>query len=430
MAGSKTKKIGKKKKRARSPSPERSSVREGTNRMVLGRQRTVGPITYSSTTELLKDLTKLPTGSSVVAPSWKVGAPSGILKTYTDDDMDEAHDGERRRTLINLKSGDLNRKPTFYSEVFHTGGGKNDGKPQGPHTVAHAFNELMVEGLKESNKSKEPDGIRAAFLALLRSSTEVEEFVKKIMPSYETDLTASGVRAAAELYQIEYGRMINKLNKVTAADTDDISALYTEISSLMNLDPASTYGWDQATPFSKASKELAGKGEAAGISWLQRAKGIYDVGTTSADEKARQTLQMARALTRLLDLPSGLSGDFSAAVKELQDKRLKLFFNDDTLVKDIRDLFDNQKFKDWIDADQRMWQISNKKKPGPTDIANMARAAIDSQTKYHALQTDLKWTPSGSINLPSQLSVSNNTRDTFLKAKLGATEFAKLKAIG
>lgn len=102
---------------------------------------------------------------------------------------------------------------------------------------------------------------------------------------------------------------------------------------------------------------------------------------------------MAKALTRLLDLPGGLSSDFKSAAEDLQDKRLKQFFNDDGLVMDFKGLFKNQKFKDWVEADEQMWESSNKK--GWAAELATAKAAIDSQAKYHALQSSLGFTVGG-----------------------------------
>lgn len=290
----------------------------------------------------------------------------------------------------------------------------------------------MIDKLKHKNTSNEPNGIRDVFEKLLRSSEEVEDFIEKIKPGYGTDPNAGGIRAAAELYRHEYGRMIYKLNKLTTSprpDPKEIDRLYTELSSLLNLDPASTYGWTNAKPFGKASTELAGKGEGPGKNWLEDAKYNYDHPTVTNDKEAAK-LKMARALTRLLDLPTGLATGFNTAVEDLQERRLNLYFNNNKLVSDIKALFGKPTFQAWVTEDEKMRRLANATKFTASVALNTAKAALASQANYEILQTaeGIK-PPYDKISPPSKLDGSNTTQMTNLQSGLTSAEFTKLKWI-
>lgn len=425
---------GKRKKGERSSSPGRTTATDGKTRFVLARTKTMdGKIIFRTIKDYQSDKSLLGTNRKLVSPDWIASGPKpvGVERTIDDTEITEPSSkrsrtknrNATRRTLVNDNKGSLDRKPTFYSEVYHDGGGKNDGKPQGPHTVAHTFNENVIEKIRENNASNEPAGIRNTFSKLLRYPKDVEELVLKLVPDYITDPKKSGIRAAVELYQIEYGRMISKLNRLnSSSDEAEFKTLYNEISSLMNLDPVSTYGWQNASQFRKNSKELAGKGEGPGMNWLKNAEEKYEDAKRIGDndEMVRQKMQMAKALhNRLFDLPDNLSKDFKDAAKERFYNLLKEYFGNDALFKEITGYLENEKFLAWAEADETMWDSLK-----GNEIVK-AKNALESQKKYEELQKSLGINTKGKIILPSVFTSENKRRDDTLESILGKEDFDK-----
>lgn len=281
----------------------------------------------------------------------------------------DSFDEGARELKVGQKLASKARMPTFYSERFlsvDTPGAKNLGTDQGPHTVAHALNELVLEAYSQQGKVRgieARDALRKAFDDLIRPPDEVETLVAHLVPDYAhgTGDIARGARAGLDGYRQEHGLLMKYLGD---ADADALSSnlqvtqAFQRMSALMNLDPASTYGWHR--PDRASDAELAGKGEGYALERLKTeiAQGKSD----NAERRRVATLRVAKELRGwLLDLPDGIDDTHREAIEAIQQPRIRALLEGTGLHADaVIGHFGDGRFLAWVSAEKLMRDAQGK----------------------------------------------------------------------
>jgi hypothetical protein len=346
-----------------------------------------------------------------------------------------------RFMVVGSTKADPPRMPTFYAERFTKildPTKTNAGVPQGPHTVAHVLNEAILEQYTDGKKGASALlALQQAFTDLIRPPQVVEDLVHAVVPDFHETSTGdkqeqelrSGLRGAVEAYRQQYGLMIERLNKIDPAklqDKSQISLARTEMSALLNMDPAGTYGWDQHKQFGKTGSgagNLAGKGEGPAMARLVAAGERYRSAKNN-QERTHEMLQMAKEFNGwLLDCPTTVNPAMRAAIDDIQTRRIQAYLSPlPGVAGQVKAEFGKPDFQAWVSAEKVMRDAAL----APVNTAALADAILKAQRAYEKAQIEAGVPPTALIVKPGYKfsSYFNQQFKASLKASLNLSDLA------